>query len=146
MVIFLDIDGVLNRSAQWTRMYSLDTKCIQYFCDLVHAIRGKIILTSSWRTGFVATGSKDNLPQIKELEKTLAEYGVVISGKTPELNRRSRDKEIERYLYFNPTSDYLIIDDDRGEYKTITEHNYFTDCSAGFTERDFKILKKRYRC
>lgn len=68
MYIFLDIDGVLNKSSQWKRMYSLDEECVKCFCSFVTQVSGLVILTSSWRSGFVGTLSEENTPQIKASE------------------------------------------------------------------------------
>lgn len=142
MYIFLDIDGVLNKSSQWKRMYSLDKECIESFCQFALKTKGEIIITSSWRSGFVGTMSEDNTPQIKRLEELLGEHGVTIKDKTPILKGRKRDAEIERYLYLNSASgecaNYIIIDDDRNEYGNVSVRNYFTDAVCGFTKRDVK--------
>lgn len=142
MYIFLDIDGVLNKSSQWKKMYSLDKECIESFCQFVLKAKGEIILTSSWRSGFVGTMSEKNTPQIKNLEKLLGEYGVTIKDKTPVLKGRKRDDEIERYLYFNSDAgeyvNYIIIDDDKNEFGNVGGRNYFTDAACGFTKKDVK--------
>ncbi len=146
MYIFLDIDGVLNKSSQWKRMYSLDEECIKYFCSFAKQVNGQIILTSSWRSGFVGTLSEENTPQIKALEKMLQIHGVKISDKTPILPGRKRDKEIERFLYLKEsddvTVDYIIIDDDRNEFGVVCKKNYFTDSTQGFCKLDVKQCLK----
>ncbi len=146
MYIFLDIDGVLNKKSQWKRMYSLDMECIENFCQFALETKGDIILTSSWRSGFVGTMSEENTSQIKELEKLLNEYGVTIKDKTPILKGRKRDAEIERYLYLNSPPgkcvNYIIIDDDRHEYGEVSVRNYFTDATCGFTKKDGKRCLK----
>ena len=59
-VIFLDIDGVLNTKASWKNPFSLDKSCIRFFCDFVNSCNKnpKIILTSSWKTGFSEKDAK----------------------------------------------------------------------------------------
>lgn len=142
MYVFLDIDGVLNKKEQWNRMHYLDKECIKNFCDFVNKISREdvyIILTSSWRRGFITTNNKNNSPQIRQLEQMLGEYGVTIRSKTP-LNRGAkRDKEIEKYLEFvGDEVKYIIIDDDRMEFDKIRELNYFTNAIYGFTRADIK--------
>lgn len=46
MIIFLDIDGVLN---QLQGGYYLDENCIKVLSNLCKRVNGKIVLTSSWR-------------------------------------------------------------------------------------------------
>lgn len=145
MFIFLDIDGVLNTKSQWTTMYSLNTECIKHFAEFCKKIDGTIILTSTWRHGFVATNSPENAPQIKRLEELLKAYDLSIADKTPVLKGRSRDKEIERYLYFHPSSSYVILDDDKNEFAVISKNNYFTNAATGFTKQDIKMCIKQLK-
>ena len=145
MIIFFDIDGVLNKKSQWTKMYSLDAGCIAHFASLVNKTKAKIVISSSWRTGFKAAHDSENSGPIRDLEKELDRFGISIYDKTPILRGRKRDIEIERWLYFNPTEKYLILDDDESEYGTITEKNYFVDCKTGITERDVKLCSRRVR-
>lgn len=142
MYIFLDIDGVLNKREQWGRMYSLDKECIKNFCLFIKQINDEnvsIILTSSWRSGFVTTKNNRNSPQIKQLEKMLGEYGVSIRSKTPKIKGKKRDKEIEKFLSFvNSTDKFIVIDDDKNEFSKIGKFNYFTEATYGFTKADIK--------
>ena len=131
MLIFLDIDGVLNRKSDWKRPYSLNKESVKRFCSFAKEKQAKIILTSSWRTGFVSSHHPKNTPQIQELEKLLDEGGVRIIGKTPVLHKK-RDVEIQEFLKNHPTEDYIILDDDRNEFGEITSKNRFVDCKKGF--------------
>ena len=140
--IFFDIDGVLNKTSQWRTMYSLDKDLVANFCNLVKKDGLMPIMTSSWRGGFVKSGSKDNIPQIKTLEEMFSAYGVRIAGKTPIFKGKSRDLEIERYLFYHPSSKYVILDDDRSEYESIDEHNYFVSSERGLEKGDVKQIQK----
>lgn len=136
MIIFLDIDGVLNASCDWTKPYTIREECLLNFAQLVKKMpSAKIVLTSSWKTGFCSSGSEDNLPQIASLEQKLARYGLHIHDKCPSLKGRTRDKEIERYLYFHPEP-YVIIDDDKKEYEKQLLHTYFVNAKTGFSKKD----------
>lgn len=145
MTIFLDIDGVLNTSSQWRRPYSLNNDCVREFCRYVKQVKGRVVLTSSWRAGFDGPGNINNTKQIKQLEAELAKYGISIYDKTPILTGRTRDKEIDRYLYFHPDNQYIIIDDDVTEYMVITSSNHFVDANVGFTRKDAVICRKTMR-
>lgn len=79
MYIFLDIDGVLNTTSDWKELYILNKKNIQAFATFVKKYNNvKIILTSSWRTGW-----NKNIelctPQIKKLMFLFNEYNLTIS-------------------------------------------------------------------
>ena len=113
--LFLDIDGVLNTSAQWKRMYSLNDDCIAYFADYVHSLPSegaKTILTSSWKNGFDPAGRHS--PQIKELIDKLAAHGLSILGKTENDASEDRAKEINDYIrkHHLEQQTCLVIDDD----------------------------------
>ena len=136
MFVFLDIDGVLNSSKDWKKLYSLNDECLLHFANFMKRIpRGQIILTSSWKTGFLSTRAAENSPQIQLLEQKLAEYGLTIKDKCPTLKGRTRDKEIERYLYFHPEP-YCIVDDDKNEFTKVLPHTYFVDAKTGFSKKD----------
>lgn len=66
MIVFLDIDGVLN---QLQGNYFLDKKCIENLGKLCKEIKGIVVLTSSWRLGYTNVGRCS--PQIEELRKCL---------------------------------------------------------------------------
>ena len=67
-IVFLDIDGVLNTKESWLRPFSLVDECIKNFCAFVKRdkISPKIILTSSWKTGWSSI-IENQTPQISEL-------------------------------------------------------------------------------
>ena len=143
VTIFLDIDGVLNRSEQWRVLYSLHDECIRYFCEFVNAVKGEVVLISSWKDGFIASLDEGNTGQIKELERRLAVYGVSIKGKTVSYPGKKRDFEIGRYIAYNKIESYIIIDDDTHEYAEVSEHNYFIDAKTGFSKKDIRKCMKK---
>ena len=44
LYIFLDIDGVLNKKAEWRRPYALNSECIKCFCEFVNVLSQKYIV------------------------------------------------------------------------------------------------------
>jgi hypothetical protein len=142
MYIFLDIDGVLNRRENWDHPYSLNKKNIANLAALVEALPGaQIILTSSWRTGWT-----ENIlhctPQVQILRGLLAEHGLSIAGKTGKAPDGDRLREIRHFLDRNPAGEYLILDDDAGEYSRTPEHLYLVDPVQGLTSEDVKKIRK----
>ena len=136
--LFLDIDGVLNTSAQWKRMYSLNDECIAHFADYVHTLpskEAKIILTSSWKNGFDPAGHHS--PQIKELIKKLATHGLSILGKTENDASEDRAKEINDYIrkHHLDQQTCIVIDDDPNIFRSELSGNckmLLTDARVGF--------------
>ena len=143
MHIFLDVDGVLNTKADWTRPYSLNKKCVQEFVEFINSLYDvKIVLTSSWRSGFSKDGN--HLAQISMLVDALEEYGITICDKTPVTNK-GRQAEIEYYISRNDVTDYLVIDDDITLFSNPERLKmYITDENTGFRKKEAeKALNKR---
>lgn len=140
MFVFLDIDGVLNKRSQWRiHSYPLDSGCIENFCNFANHISAKIILTSSWRKGFVCSHSNSNSRQIQELEKEFDRYNIRISGKVSD-NISDRTDAINHFLTNHP-DEYIIIDDDKSEFSKPLEHMYFTNPEIGLSQEDLECLK-----
>ncbi len=136
--LFLDIDGVLNTSAQWKRMYSLNNDCIVRFADYVHSLPSKdvkTILTSSWKNGFDPAGSHS--PQIRELIEKLAAHNLTILGKTENDASEDRAKEINDYIrkHHLEQQTCIVIDDDPNIFHSKLSDNckmLLTDARVGF--------------
>lgn len=76
----------------------------------------RIFLSSSWRKGF--STYEWCSPQVEDLKRALAPYGVHIYGKTEE--GADRGQEIGRFIRahrLNPAR-CIVIDDDKGLFKT----------------------------
>ena len=146
---FFNVDGLLNRSSDWRKPFTIDYGLANFFCFFLSEYNLIPVLTSSWRLGFIEAGDYRNAPYIKELEDIFDSYGLKIYDKTPVLKGRTRDKEIERFLYFHKGKDYIVIDGDPDEYDKTNEHVYFIDPKSGFTPRDAKnagkLLKRMER-
>ena len=141
MFVFLDIDGVLNRKNEWCVPYTLNKECLDNFASCFQGIDVKIILVSSWRTGFISPGNTKNLPQIKTLEKELEQRGLRIRGITS-TSEKDRMCGIQSFLEKHPES-YLILDDDLSEYGGKRVPNlYLVNCKSGFTLKDAKKVRQ----
>lgn len=78
MYIFLDVDGVLNTTADWKqKVYSLNPKCIEIFRSLINKMDNpKIVLSSTWRNGIARDGT--TAIHIKDLLAALNNPGLVV--------------------------------------------------------------------
>lgn len=140
---FFDIDGVLNKSSDWrVKLYSLDKECLRLFCVFVKKYDLKPIIISSWRSGFISSGNPNNSINIKTLEDILSKYDVQIYSSTPILKGKSRDYEIKRYLFYHPSEQYVILDDDLSEYEEIPLKLILTDSNKGLTKNDLSKARK----
>lgn len=142
MTIFLDVDGVLNTSDDWSRkVYSLNPKCVEAFCFLLdHVDKPKIVLSSTWRNGIARDGS--TAVHIEELIKALSPSGITDLDRTAVSPDGSRSKEIDYYLHRHDADDYLILDDDPTLFELggKTKNLYITDAGTGFTMKDAKTI------
>ena len=146
MFIFLDIDGVLNKQSDWKNRFFLNDECIHNFANIFKNTEPKIILSSSWRHGFVGRNNPQNSEPIEQLEKKLEKYGLKIYGKTEFFPGKSRTEEINSYLrQHQDTKKYLIIDDDISEFNSPLPDLYLCDCKTGFTLNDAKKIKKNFK-
>ena len=138
--IFLDIDGVLNRRIDWDRPYTLNEKCVASFGAFCQRLgRVRIILTSSWRGGFLSRGNRNNSLPIRELESLLGAFEVTIAGKVSD-REKGRTAQILDFLDLHPkvSQEYsFILDDNPEEFVPGPPLDaYCTSDKKGFTDKD----------
>jgi hypothetical protein len=140
MIIFLDIDGVLNQLQPWY----LDKACIKNLSDLCKKMNATIILTSSWRKGYSSL-EKYQSPQVKKLISEFTSVGIRINGVTPSLE--NRQTEINQFIQSHNITDYIILDDDISEFDSINRppQLYIINNKTGLTSKDVNTLIKRFK-
>ncbi len=146
--IFLDVDGVLNKSSQWKRMFQLDDGCISCFAKYVRCLSPtmnvNIVLTSTWKRGYSENGIH-SVP-IQDLVSRLLCYGIKIIGKTED--GESRTKEINEYIDRHGITDTccIAVDDDATIFPSDTRKKFnliLVNAGTGFTEKDILRVKKK---
>ncbi len=105
-VVFLDIDGVLNRMHSWSRRRNhghVDRECLRALHTILHETGAQVVLSSSWRL-FAQSKSA----------RVLRYLGVRCdyAGRTPHLGGRSRGDEIASWLRVHGWRNFIIVDDD----------------------------------
>ena len=140
MVIFLDLDGVVNCEKDWVHPYTVRLECVKNLARIVKALDAGIVLTSSWRTGWVRIGKCT--PQIVNLKQMFSSQGIEISGRTPKLGNRSL--EVNDYCHRHGITSYLILDDDLGLF-TGQENIYLVNVESGLTRHDVKVILRKYK-
>jgi hypothetical protein len=106
-VIFLDIDGVLNRSSSDARSNEHDvaTELLARLKTLVTSADARVVLASTWRH---ETGG---LRKAREL-------GIPFEDVLPDLRPHSRGTEVKAWLADHPNVErFAIIDDDDDGYE-----------------------------
>ncbi len=141
MYILLDVDGVLNTKSDWKQIGKLNNTCVVEFCNWAVKYEAKIILTSSWRLGFISSGNVKNSPQIQELEKMLSKYSLSITGIL-----RYNDNRGKAIIDFQGKyKDSIVLDDDISEmgiYRGKIQNLYIINAETGFTKNDAKKVNK----
>lgn len=126
-VIFLDVDGVLNplvniymrkEKGEPTSSYyiTIPGDKIYRLKQIVDKTNAILIMSSSWRLGFVASTMTPS-KSYTNLNNQLMKYGIQLSGWTPVHKDRIRGIEINWWLEsFMRTNGYkpkyIILDDD----------------------------------
>lgn len=120
LLLFLDIDGVLNTDNTFSTKYKLLDKNLDALAMLSEKLSGagyrmRVILSSTWRYGYESDYSRCS-PQVQRLLTELERRGVQVTGKTPVYKEASRDMEIMRYIkeYMLKNAGFkcLTLDDD----------------------------------
>lgn len=125
MIIFLDIDGVMNMygrpccTMQLTRENHIDSNCcerLNYVCEVLTEL--KIVISSTWRNNM------DNLHT--QMEESGFKYWSRVIGKTPTCYREHEDYTVQAELILQYrgeqildwltenkyTGKYLVVDDE----------------------------------
>ena len=113
-VIYLDIDGVLNRGATLHKE-ELSLDLIENLSILTKETQSKIVLVSSWRNFFEGTVPKNK--KAKLLVDNFKKYNIKIEEIFPKSNE-NRSEEILNHIRKNEIKNFVILDDDP-KYKEI---------------------------
>lgn len=144
--IFLDVDGVLNTESTWKTPYQVLDNKVELLAELYQKTKAKIILTSTWRLGYDKEYEKCS-KQIQNLIDILRRHNMELYGVTPILKGRTRDVEINRYLYLhhhdNPVK-YIILDDDISLFKD-TNCLLKVNCKLGLTKENINLAQKKIK-
>ncbi len=163
IVIFLDVDGVLNCETSESYVITedgqvftgIDKDKVKRLASIVAATGADIVLSSSWKNGWYTSngllfGSTTLSNHAKYLRNHLYKKGkLFIRDKTPN-SYRGRGNEIIFWLKTHPqTKAWVVLDDEEWfdfyEYDEILRHWVKTDYNVGLTDDDataaIQILK-----
>ncbi len=142
MYYFLDIDGVLNNRYMWKNGYSIDPKAVENLALLLsYDDNPKIVLSSTWRTGFDISG---NVVSNDILSDELKKYGLKINDVTPTGKDKTRQDEIMYYIRRHGVGEYLVLDDDPSLFPEPEKIRlYLVDPETGLTENDVKRIHRK---
>ena len=156
-VIFLDIDGVLNHMGVFPDAGFPDEpiapECVARLRQIVDATGAKIVLSSSWRTGwFKDTEEQGSSGEV--LNRVLAREGLEIFDKTGYKDSWNRSEEVIEWMQQapEPVESFIILDDCDYYWKDYCMSDYWIESSfmAGgllerHVERAIHILNHKIR-
>lgn len=147
-IIFLDVDGVLNRISTHDRtpggFIGVDDRNLMVLKKMVEETCAEIVLSSSWKMCWI-----DDIPDAdgQYLVDRLREYGIEIIGRTPDYPKGGyyRGHEILQWLQENGIRKFVVLDDDIfpdfREMK-ITRNMVQTSKIYGIEEKHIRVAKK----
>lgn len=151
-VIFLDVDGVLNYvgcDSSYGGLYFVDEEKLRMLADLVERTNAKIVLTSTWRHGFVDLLNGEETFEAdlyQALAEALEEHNLSIYDCTGE-EEENRGAEIETWITSieEPLGAFVILDDmgieQFGEYgKYLVQTNINTGLEVHHIDQAIQIL------
>lgn len=145
MYIFLDIDGVLNSSqfrleGLHRRDYSvlIDPEKVMLLKKIVEETEASIVLSSSW-SKFWEQDPVDGAG--KRINAALAEYGLAVSAKIPQIRGATGSQEIEAFLQKYPyVVNFAILDDNDHDWsRRLRSHWVETDSSVGLSAKTVSL-------
>ena len=152
-VIFLDVDGVLN--THYTKVMTaeesvfVEDKKIAILKEIIDRTGAKVVLSSSWRIGWVhlELGADDWCSKdFIELREKLLEFGIELYDKTVVFDKymRRRGDEIKKWLdEHEDIEGYVIIDDLGGKWlRPCSSHLLQTNEFKGLEQKHIKVAER----
>jgi hypothetical protein len=138
LVVFLDIDGVLNNEKLLKNnggIDAIDPESLKLVQELLEQTGANIVITSVWRIGH-------SLYWIQHMFRTLGFlYPERIIGATMNLPEEQRGKEIKLWLSQVPVDGFVILDDD-ADMDGLGDHLVKTSFDTGLTRKHIEKAKK----
>lgn len=154
-VIFLDVDGVLNRFQEKNGAGSIGGEHVELLKELAESTGAKVVLSSGWRFSFDGD-MKPMTEEARHLNDMLRAHGVNLYAKTPDLGtdeiKKARAfsavkaKEIKVWLgERDDIESYVVLDDLDLNDEEINSHRICVDGSAGLTKADTALARQMLR-
>ena len=148
-VIFLDVDGVLNCQTSKSKcgaFIGIDDDKVKRLRAIVDATGAKIILCSSWKSGWERTNKELQDREADYLDRKLKKEGLRILDKTHEPRGSAyRGDGIRRWMKcFVTVEEFIILDDEVFDYSEcglsphLVQTSFYTD-NGGLTDEHAEL-------
>lgn len=118
-IVFLDIDGVLNcrnSKASCHGIMGIDAEKVKNLKYIIDKTASKIVLTSSWRTGWQKIHKEQQGYMVDYLDKKFKKEKLFITDKTDDFTAM-RGEAIMKWLEGKSIENYVILDDEVWDYE-----------------------------
>lgn len=143
LLLFLDIDGVLNPAGSHPNGPHLEPACTAALREFLTGFDTAIVMSTSWRACYSA----------EAFAGFFSEHGIAspVIGLTPcratqglAPRPTSRGEEIEAWLTANPPppDTAILILEDHQDLHPLRDYAYYTNPATGLTQRDLPGLQK----
>lgn len=145
-LIFLDVDGVLNCAASFTRRgnpFPIDDNKVDLLAQIVEATGAELVLSSTWREDF---NSKmdiiDKHCGAPELIEKLKTRGLKFIGRTGyDVNRETEIKNfLQEFSKDHEIKSFIVLDDDVVHMPQLVKTNWNLGLTPHCVEKAIKIL------
>lgn len=117
-VVFLDIDGVLNCQSSQSRCgayIGIDNDKVKRLRKIVEATNARIVLVSSWRSGWERVYKDDQNELANYLDRKLKRERLYILDKTTD-SVWNRGEGIIKWISTHKVDSFIILDDEKFDY------------------------------
>lgn len=117
-IVFLDIDGVLNCQTSNSRCgayIGIDNDKVKRLRKIVEATNARIVLVSSWRSGWERVYKNDQNELANYLDRKLKRERLYILDKTND-SVWNRGEGIIKWVGTHNVDSFIILDDEKFDY------------------------------
>ena len=152
-VIFLDIDGVLNTSETFDKIYKkhgftnmqeieIDEYRLEYLKNIIDETDAKIVLSSSFRHFFIRQNDTIVPGSFKgqKLYELFLRHNIEIFDTTPNTIGNREDQIMDWLKLRDDIDDFVIIDDDKSMFYNLFDKLIQTN----ITRRNYLLINESY--
>lgn len=141
--VFLNIDGVLNTQDEGKRIFKdVSMVCVRRMAEVLNKFKNiHLVLVCEWDEWLYENGGSNS--RLLFLKRYLKKYGLDINDKMPKTKRTSRGARIKKYIENYGVENYIIIDNEPGQYASDCKELFLVNPKTGFTKENQEPLRQK---